>query len=45
METRDRDDNGQGDHGHRDNGRHRGYTRRGPPDDVIGDIDVRLRDR
>jgi hypothetical protein len=45
METRDRDDNGRDDHGHHDNGRHRGYSRRGPPDDVIGDIDVRLRDR
>jgi hypothetical protein len=40
MESRDRDDGG-----HHDNGRHRGYSRRGSPDDVIGDIDVRLRAR
>jgi len=40
VEGRDRDDGG-----HHDNGRHRGYSRRGSPEDVIGDIDVRLRDR
>ncbi|HEY6854265.1 MAG TPA: hypothetical protein VI139_08455, partial [Gemmatimonadales bacterium] len=40
LETRDRD-NDQ----HHDHGRHRGVTRRGSPDDVIGDIDVRLRAR
>jgi len=28
-----------------DRGRHRGWTRRGPPRDIIADIDVRLRAR
>jgi hypothetical protein len=30
---------------HGDNGRHKGWAKRGTPKDIIGDIDVRLRAR
>ena len=40
-EARERDERGE--HGNR--GKHRGWAKRGPPQDIIGDIDVRLRGR
>ena len=40
-EARERDERGE--HGNR--GRHRGWVKRGPPRDIIADIDVRLRAR
>ena len=43
-EARERDERGErGEHGNR--GRHRGSAKRGPPRDIIADIDVRLRAR
>jgi len=39
-----REDRGDRDDRH-DRGRHRGWTRKGPPRDIITDIDVRLRAR
>ena len=43
-EARERDQRGErGEHGNR--GRHRGWAKRGPPRDIIADIDVRLRAR
>jgi hypothetical protein len=40
-EARERDERGE--HGNR--GKHRGWAKRGPPQDIIADIDVRLRGR
>lgn len=40
-EARERE--GRGEHGNR--GRHRGWEKRGPPREIIADIDVRLRAR
>ena len=43
-EAREREEGDErGEHGHR--GKHRGWAKRGPPRDIIGDIDVRLRAR
>jgi len=43
-EARERDERDErGEHGNR--GRHRGWAKRGPPRDIIADIDVRLRAR
>ncbi len=43
-EREEGDERGEhGEHGHR--GKHRGWAKRGPPRDIIGDIDVRLRAR
>jgi hypothetical protein len=43
-EARERDERGErGEHGNR--GRHRGWVKRGPPREIIADIDVRLRSR
>ena len=42
-EVRERGDDDRGEH--HDRGRHRGWARRGPPKDIIADIDVRLRAR
>lgn len=33
----------RGEHDRRDRGRHRGWEKRGPPRDIIADIDVRLK--
>jgi len=45
-EARERDERGErGDHGDHDRGKHKGWTKRGEPRDIITDIDVRLRSR
>jgi len=45
-EARERDERGErGDHGDHDRGKHKGWTKRGEPRDIITDIDVRLRAR